>query len=178
MDQLNEYLKTNQTMVLIGSSGVGKSTLINTLLGYEKMTVKDITRYKDKGQHTTTHKEMIFMEQGGMIIDTPGMRELRLTGEEAGLKNAFGDVLEEIEALSQNCKFKDCQHTVEPGCAVKEALETGELSQERWHSYQKLLKEIKFQEKKQKTEAVKNSLQNGKKYNKRRGKNAIRLDEY
>lgn len=178
MEQLDEYLNANQTMVLIGSSGVGKSTLINAILGYDKMRVKQITNYKDKGQHTTTHKEMILLEQGGIIIDTPGMRELRLTGEEGGLKNTFGDVLEEIEALSQNCKFRDCQHEAEPGCAVKKALETGELSQERWDSYQKLLREIKFQEKKIKTEAVKNSSKNGKKSNKRRGKNAIKLDEY
>src|SRR6056297_2250575 len=162
LEQLDEYLQSNQTMVLIGSSGVGKSTLINAILGYDKMRVKEITHYKDKGQHTTTHKEMILMDQGGIIIDTPGMRELRLTGEEGGLKNAFGDVLEEIEALSHNCKFRDCQHEAEPGCAVKKALETGELSQERWDSYQKLLREIKFQEKKIKTDAIK-SKKNGKK---------------
>ncbi len=178
MTQLDEYLNANQTMVLIGSSGVGKSTLINTLLGYEKMTVKEVTQYKDKGQHTTTHKEMIFMAQGGIIIDTPGMRELRLTGEESGVLNTFSDVLKEIETLSQNCKFRDCQHMTEPGCAVKKALETGELSQERWDSYQKLLKEIKFQEKKIKTEAVKNNAKNKKKGNKRRGKQAVQRDDY
>ena len=118
------------------------------------------------------------LDQGGIIIDTPGMRELRLTGEEGGLKNTFGDVLEEIEALSHNCKFRDCQHEAEPGCAVKKALETGELSQERWDSYQKLLREIKFQEKKIKTDAIKSNNKNGKKSNKRRGKHAIKLDDY
>ncbi len=167
MKQLEEYLNSNQTMVLIGSSGVGKSTLINAVLGYDKMRVKEINNYKDKGKHTTTHKEMILLDQGGIIIDTPGMRELQLTGEGNGLKNTFGDVLEEIAAISQNCKFRDCQHDAEPGCAVKKALETGELSQERWYSYKKLLKEIKFREKKTKTEAIKNNNRNGKKSNKR-----------
>ncbi len=161
MEQLDEYLNANQTMVLIGSSGVGKSTLINAILGYDKMRVKQITNYKDKGQHTTTHKEMILLDQGGIIIDTPGMRELQLTGEESGLNNTFSDILEEIETLSVNCKFRDCRHETEPGCAVKKALETGDLSEERWRAYKKLLREIKFQEKKIKTEAIK-SKKNGK----------------
>ena len=166
LEQLNDYLQSHQTMVLIGSSGVGKSTLINAILGYDKMRVKAITQYKDKGQHTTTHKEMILLEQGGIIIDTPGMRELQLTGEESGLNNTFSDILKEIESLSVNCKFRDCRHETEPGCAVKKALETGELSEDRWRSYKKLLREIKFQEKKIKTEALK-SKKNGKKKEKK-----------
>ena len=147
---------------IVGNPNVGKSTLINAILGYDKMRVKQITNYKDKGQHTTTHKEMILLDQGGIIIDTPGMRELQLTGEESGLNNTFSDILEEIETLSVNCKFRDCRHETEPGCAVKKALETGDLSEERWRAYKKLLREIKFQEKKIKTEAIK-SKKNGKK---------------
>ncbi len=155
LGELEEYWCSHKTMVLTGSSGVGKSTLINTILGYDKMRVKQITGYKDKGQHTTTHKELIILQQGGIIIDTPGIRELRLTSDEASLSNVFGDVIAEIEELSKGCKFRNCKHESEPGCAVKEALETGELSQERWKSYKNLLREIRFYEKKQKAEELK-----------------------
>ncbi len=155
MDELDEYWESNRTMVLIGSSGVGKSTLINRVLGYDRMRVKEITNYKDKGQHTTTHKELMLLKKGGIIIDTPGMRELQLTGGEDSLDLVFGDILKEIETLSQNCKFRDCRHRTEPGCAVKEALENGELSEERWQAYQKLLKEIRYQEKKAEAKEIK-----------------------
>jgi len=155
LEALEPYWCSNRTMVLTGSSGVGKSTLINTILGYDRMKVKTITGYKDKGQHTTTHKELMVLAQGGIIIDTPGMRELRLTSDEASLTHVFSDVIAEIEELSKRCRFRNCQHESEPGCAVKEALETGTLSQERWKSYKNLLREIRFYEKKQQNEEKK-----------------------
>ncbi len=142
LESLEHYWRTNKTMVLIGSSGVGKSTLINTLLGFEKMNVAEITSYKDKGQHTTTHKELIILEQGGLIIDTPGIRDIQLTVDEDTLQNVFSDVIDEIEALSGACKYRNCSHKTEQGCAVLEALKRGVLSQDRWDAYNKLLQQV------------------------------------
>ncbi|HLT23803.1 MAG TPA: ribosome small subunit-dependent GTPase A, partial [Ignavibacteria bacterium] len=140
LDELREYFEGNKTITIMGSSGVGKSTFTNALLGYDKMKVKDTTEYKDKGLHTTTHRELVLLPEGGLIIDTPGMREIQLWESNDGIEEAF----DEIEALMENCKFSDCSHSNEPGCAVLEALETGELDRDRYNSFLKLKRESQY----------------------------------
>jgi ribosome biogenesis GTPase / thiamine phosphate phosphatase len=149
IDELKNYLSGNKTAAIVGSSGVGKSTFINALLGEERLIVKDITDYKDKGVHTTTRRELILLPDGGMIIDTPGMRELQLWDGGDGLSDVFDD----IEELFSNCKFSDCKHESEPGCAVREAVEKGELGVDRYNSYIKMQKEIKYFEFRKNTKA-------------------------
>ena len=131
--QITAYFKEGQTGAFIGSSGVGKSTLINKLLGEEKLQTKEL-RSDDKGRHTTTHRELIMLPGGGMVIDTPGMRELGLWDVTTGLDLSFADV----EALALSCRFRDCSHTKEPGCAVLAAVESKDLPVERLISYRKL----------------------------------------
>jgi ribosome biogenesis GTPase len=146
LDELEEYLETGYTVALLGSSGVGKSTIINQLMGSEKMEVDEIRINDGKGKHTTTHRELIVLETGGIVIDTPGMREIQLWDGNEGIKESF----EDIETLAQNCKFNDCQHDSEPGCAVKEAIEQGDLTEKRLESYRKLERELLFIERKKK----------------------------
>lgn len=139
LEQLQEFLIPGTTLVLLGSSGIGKSSLVNALAGEEIMKVNEIRDEDDKGRHTTTHRELIYLPNDVMIIDTPGMRELSLTNVETGFANTFLD----IEDLANQCKFKDCKHDKEPGCAVKQAIEEGTLAAERLRSYHKLQKEVR-----------------------------------
>jgi ribosome biogenesis GTPase len=136
--QLHDYLGPGVTAVLVGSSGAGKSTLTNTLLGIEKMKTGAVRDSDSRGRHTTTHRALIPLPQGGCLIDTPGMRELKLTGDEDVADMVFDD----IEALAATCRFRDCRHGSEPGCAVRVALERGEIEAARWDNYRKLQDEL------------------------------------
>lgn len=129
-------LRTGLTAAFVGSSGAGKSTLINALVGEEAMQTGEISAYDGRGRHTTTHRQLVMLPSGGLLLDTPGMRELQILDDE-GLDMVFGD----IQALSQQCHFRDCRHDHEPGCAVKEALAKGELCPDRFEHYQKLERE-------------------------------------
>jgi ribosome biogenesis GTPase len=129
---LAQYLKPGDSAVLVGSSGAGKSTLTNTLLGTDRMATAAVRTHDSRGRHTTTHRALLQLPSGGCLIDTPGMRELKLTGEE----NL--DLFADIEALAEACRFADCGHGSEPGCAIQVALDTGELTPERWRNYLKL----------------------------------------
>ena len=132
------HLQPGDSAVLVGSSGAGKSTLTNTLLGVERQATGDVRANDSRGRHTTTHRALILLPSGGCLIDTPGMRELKLTGDEDLGAASFAD----IEALAVQCRFGDCMHGNEPGCAVRAALESGELDAGRWQSYLKLRDEL------------------------------------
>lgn len=134
---IEPYIKEGKTSAFIGSSGVGKSTLINRLCGSELFET-DGLRNDDKGRHTTTRRELVTLPRGGAVIDTPGMRELGI--EQADLSRSFAD----IDALANECRFRDCSHEHEPGCAVLKAIENGSLAKERLSSYKKLKKEAKY----------------------------------
>lgn len=141
LGKLLPYITYGSTVALIGSSGVGKSTIINRLLGENRLDTNGLCD-DDKGRHTTTRRELFLLKHGGMVIDTPGMRELGLWNIDKGLDKAFSD----IEALASMCRFRNCSHTNEPHCAVKDAIEKGELSKERLQSYQKLKSENRYAE--------------------------------
>lgn len=140
LDGLAEYLKPRNTVAFLGSSGIGKSSLVNALAGEELMEVNGIREDDSKGRHTTTYRQLIMLKSGAMIIDTPGMRELGMWDVSGGLGEAFADV----EQYFGRCRFRDCRHQSEPGCAVKAAIADGELPQERWNSYCKLKREAKY----------------------------------
>ncbi|MGB7062752.1 MAG: ribosome small subunit-dependent GTPase A [Candidatus Zixiibacteriota bacterium] len=140
VNALREYLDVGKTAVFLGSSGVGKSALINSLLGIEHLKVAAVRESDGRGRHTTAVREMILVPTGGVVIDTPGMRELAAWGDDEGLKKTFDD----IEQLAAQCRFRDCSHQHEPGCAVQEALEQGTLDAGRMRSYSKLSKELKY----------------------------------
>ena len=137
--QIMPYITEGRTVAFVGSSGVGKSTLINRLLGEERLAT-DGLRNDDKGHHTTTHRELLFLPNGAMVIDTPGMRELGMWDAASGVEQTFTD----IEALAAQCRFRNCSHTSEPGCAVRAAIRSGELDSGRWQSYQKLKNENSY----------------------------------
>nr|WP_234340316.1 ribosome small subunit-dependent GTPase A [Gorillibacterium timonense] len=140
MDQLAPYLGAGQTLTLLGSSGAGKSSLTNYLAGSDIMATQAIREDDSRGRHTTTHRELIQLEGGAMMIDTPGMRELQLWAAEDGLGEAFADV----EELAEACRFGDCTHRKEPGCAVRAALQAGTLDESRYENYRKLQAELAF----------------------------------
>ena len=131
---LHPYLGAGKSAVLVGSSGAGKSTLTNTLLGSERMKTNAVRENDSRGRHTTTYRVLIPLPQGGCLIDTPGMRELKLSGEEDLADGGF----EDIEALASECRFSDCGHSNEPGCAVNAAIESGALTEKRYAHYCKL----------------------------------------
>jgi ribosome biogenesis GTPase / thiamine phosphate phosphatase len=145
LDVLERYLSANRTVALLGLSGAGKSTLVNRLVGEERLRVQDV-RDDGRGRHTTTHRELIPLPGGGVLVDTPGMRAVSLwDGDGGGLEQTFSDVQE----LAGECRFADCRHEQEPGCAVIAAVTAGTLAADRLESYNKLLREMRFQEIKQ-----------------------------
>jgi ribosome biogenesis GTPase / thiamine phosphate phosphatase len=141
LEAVREYVPRGITAAFVGSSGVGKSTIINGLAA-TVLRVQPVREQDDRGQHTTTSRQMIFLSGGGILIDTPGMRELQLWNHDEGAVLAFDD----IAKLSQSCKFRDCGHHGEPGCSVESAIQQGELTSERLENYRKLLAELSFQE--------------------------------
>ncbi|MEW6736115.1 MAG: ribosome small subunit-dependent GTPase A [Acidobacteriota bacterium] len=140
LEALGEFIKAGETISLVGSSGVGKSTIINCLLGKQYQRVQEVREHDHRGKHTTSYRELILLPSGGLIIDTPGMRELQLWTSEKGFQDAF----DEIETLNRSCRFRNCQHQDEPGCAIKESLEDGSLDIERFNNYQKLQRELHY----------------------------------
>ena len=156
MEQLDNYNKLGKTIALVGSSGVGKSTLINSLAKKEAMDTGGIRLDDSRGRHTTTHREMIIVDDGACLIDTPGMREFSVYNGEEGIRHEF----EDIESIANSCRFRDCGHKNEPGCMIKKKLETGELDSERYMNYVNLKKEALRQDRKRKRQeqiAVKKS---------------------
>lgn len=140
LDQLADYLKPGKTIVLLGSSGVGKSSLINAIAGEEVMKTGIIREKDGRGRHTTTRRQLLLLKNGVMVIDTPGMRELGMWDISEGIGQSFSDVGQYLG----HCKFSDCHHQSEPGCAIKEAIQCGALLQERWESYLRLNEEAQF----------------------------------
>jgi ribosome biogenesis GTPase len=140
LDVLDRWLRPGVTAALLGSSGAGKSTLLNALAGEELMSTGAVREADDRGRHTTTHRELFRLPGGALLIDTPGMRELGLVADEAALDESFAD----ITALMSECKFSDCTHAAEPGCAILAALADQSLSAARWQSYLKLQRELAF----------------------------------
>ncbi|WP_051209458.1 ribosome small subunit-dependent GTPase A [Butyrivibrio sp. WCD3002] len=137
LEELSEYMKSGTTIALLGSSGAGKSTLLNALAGKEIMKTSEVRSSDSTGKHTTTHRQLIELENGVSIIDTPGMREIGIARAEDGLEDTFSDIVE-LEAM---CRFSDCRHDTEPGCAIKAAIESGELPKERYMLYKSLTTE-------------------------------------
>jgi ribosome biogenesis GTPase len=137
LDQLDPYLEQGKTVAFVGSSGAGKSTLINALLGWDAQATRDL-RTDGRGRHTTTHRELFLIPDRGMVIDNPGMRELQLWAKERRL----GDTFAEIENLAEQCRFGDCSHGVEPGCAVQQRIAAGKLDPKRLQSYLKQKREL------------------------------------
>jgi ribosome biogenesis GTPase len=144
IETVRTYLAPGKTAAFIGSSGVGKSTIINALAGAPSLRVQPVREDDDRGRHTTTSRQMMFLHGGAIVIDTPGMRELQLWDSNEGVGQAFDDIV----ALAQDCKFRDCSHQGEPGCEVEMAIQNGSLERERLNNHHKLRAELRFQERK------------------------------
>jgi len=138
IEELKKYIKKGKSIALLGSSGAGKSTIVNSIIGFEKQKVSHISDTVHKGRHTTTSRELIVLNSGGILIDTPGMREIQLWTDEESLSSSFKDV----EELLLQCKFSDCSHTTEPGCAVQRAIAEGTLENKRFQNYINMKNEI------------------------------------
>lgn len=149
IESLEPYLQLGQTIALLGSSGVGKSTIANQLKGEPIQAVQSVRQGDDRGKHTTTHRQLILLPSGAALIDTPGMRELQIWSGTTGFAETFPD----IEALAQQCRFRNCQHQQEPGCAIQQALTNGQLHPERFLNYQKLQRELHHLNRKQDQQA-------------------------
>ena len=139
LDEIRAQIDPGSTACLLGSSGVGKSTITNALLGEQRQAVNTIRQDDSKGRHTTSHRELFTLPGGGSLIDTPGLRTVGVMGESASLEASFSDV----EALARACRFSDCAHTSEPGCAVRAAVDAGELPADRLASHRKLEAELR-----------------------------------
>ncbi|MEH0155299.1 ribosome small subunit-dependent GTPase A [Limibacter armeniacum] len=137
IEKIKLLINTGETIGFVGSSGVGKSTLINTLTQKNALKTGHVSHYDNKGRHTTVSRELILLPEGGILMDTPGMREFGITADENGIEESF----HELSALASSCRFQQCTHIHEPGCAVKEALEDGSISKHRYESYIKLKRE-------------------------------------
>lgn len=163
VDRVRSYIKRGTTAAFLGSSGVGKSTIINLLIGKQRQATMETSQLGARGRHTTTNRELLILEEGGVVIDTPGMRELHIMDVAESIDTAF----KEIEELSRHCHFSNCSHDKEPGCAVKKALADGTLSEERFTSYMKLKKEALHMEKKAEHKKSIENRKMGKKKNRR-----------
>lgn len=144
VEAVRACIEEGQTAALVGSSGAGKSTLVNALLGEERMATGAVRESDGRGCHVTTHRQLVLLPHGGLLLDTPGMRELQLLDED-GLDGVFGDVA----AIAERCRFRDCRHDTEPGCAVREAAESGALEADRLEHYRKLEREAQAYERRQ-----------------------------
>jgi ribosome biogenesis GTPase len=140
LQDIAQYFERGETVALLGSSGVGKSTLINHLAGFDRLKVQTVREGDDRGRHTTTHRELVLLPAGGLVLDTPGMRELQMFEGDESLQLVFDD----IEALAARCFFSDCRHHDEPRCMVREALVAGTIDTGRYQSYEKLHKELNY----------------------------------
>lgn len=149
IDPLHAHIGDGATAAFIGSSGVGKSTIINRLLGEERLKTSHIREDDGRGRHTTTSRQLLLLPRGGIVIDTPGMREVQLWADEESLGSVFPD----IEETAAGCRFADCRHEGEPGCAVRSALDDGLIPPDRFESYLKLRREVRFLERKQSVRA-------------------------
>lgn len=166
IESLKGIIEKSKTYCLLGSSGVGKSTLLNTIAGQPLMKTNDISEHSDRGRHVTTHRELLVLENGGILIDNPGMREVGIADSGSGLEITFDTIFE----LSKKCRFQDCSHTTETGCAVIEALETGEIDGASYENYLKMMREKEHfestvAERRQKDKAFGKMLKNYKKGN-------------